>query len=921
MSRETSQKDSLGATLVEVLHRRAERQGDDLAYTFLLDGETAEANLTYAELDRRARGLAATLEAEGVGEGARVLLLYPPGLDYISAFFGCLYAGAVAVPAYPPRSRRPSVRLQSIQESAEAKAVLSTEAVLAGLDRQLARHSGVLWQAAEGAELEKRADDWQDPGVKAEALAFLQYTSGSTAAPKGVMLRHANLLANLEQIRLSFVQTPVERTVIWLPPYHDMGLIGGILTPLYAGNPAILLSPVSFLQRPLRWLDAISRYRGTTSGGPNFAYDLCVEKIGEEERSKLDLSSWTLAFNGAEPVRAATLERFAAAFAPCGFRKEAFLSCYGLAEGTLLAAVGRRGTGATVGAFSAVELEQHRAVAVEPEVAGDSEARTLVGCGTAPEGARMLIVEPESRVPCAPGVVGEIWIAGPAVAAGYWGLPEVTAASFGSHTAGGDGPFLRTGDLGFLDAGGELFVTGRSKDLIILRGRNHYPQDIELTVERSHAALRPRLRRRLRRRGARSGRRGEAGGGAGGAAGAAGGRSGRAGRRRPPGPWPRSTRCRCTPSSCCGRRRSPRRRAARSSAPSAAPAISTARSTRSAPGRAPAAAGPAAETDSDDLETPAGIRRWLAVQVAARAAMTAEEIELDQPLGHYPLDSLAAMELMHAVESRFGVTLSMESFFAGASLDELADTIQERAAAAPPSLLPGSGEADPVGDHPLSRGQQSLWFLHALDPASAAYNVASAVRVRGELDIAALQASIAVLVGRHPVLRTTFPTSRGEPVQRVHPRGAPRFTPVLAELDAQGWNDHRLVDFLAAEGRRPFDLEHGPLMRVVLLTRSALEHVLLLSMHHIVTDFWSLGLLLDDLALLYPALKGGEKAVLPALPSHGLSFTDYVSWQEQMLGGAPLGEQLWDYWRTRLAGELPVLDLHHRPAAAPGADL
>jgi amino acid adenylation domain-containing protein len=905
-------------TLVELLRDRAESKGQDLAYTFLLDGEEAEDNVTYAELDRRARGLAATLQRMGVGGGERVLLLYPPGLDYISAFFGCLYAGAVAVPAYPPRSRRPSARLESIQESAGAKAVLSTEAVLSGLDKQMPRRPGVVWWAAEGAGLEQGAEEWRDPFLPhqtlgGEALAFLQYTSGSTAAPKGVMLRHANLLANLEQIRVSFAQTASERTVIWLPPYHDMGLIGGILTPLYAGNPAVLLSPVSFLQRPLRWLQAISRYGGTTSGGPNFAYDLCVEKTNAEEREKLDLSRWTLAFNGAEPVRAETLERFAAAFAPCGFRKEAFLPCYGLAEGTLLAAAGRRGAGAAVGIFAAGELERHRAVAADASTAASTEGvRTLIGSGTAPVGARILVVDPETCVPCAPGAVGEIWIAGPAVAAGYWGLPEATSATFGAHTASGDGPFLRTGDLGFLggsiEDGGELFVTGRSKDLIILRGRNHYPQDIELTVERSHPALRPgcgaafsvdvegeerlvvvqEVRREHReddpadlvaaiRRAVAEEHEVQV----------------QAVVLLRPATLPKTTSGKI-------QRAATRARFLDGSldalggwqAPAAAEAVSS------------------GTEEPDDLSTPQGVRRWLAVQVAARAGMTADEIELidfERPLGHYPLDSLSAMELMHAVESRFGVILSMESFFAGASLGELADTILDCAAAAPEAAaaLLGTG-VDPVGDHPLSRGQQSLWFLHALNAAGAAYNVTSAVRVRGELDVAALQASIATLVGRHPVLRTTFPTSRGEPVQRVHPPGEAAFIPALAETDAQGWSDHRLADYLAAEGQRPFDLEHGPLMRVVLLTRSALEHVLLLSMHHIITDFWSLGLLLDDLAVLYPALRQKESAALP-LP--GLPYTEYVRWHEEMLADAR-GERLWDYWRSRLAGELPVLDLH-----------
>ncbi|MFY9825399.1 MAG: condensation domain-containing protein, partial [Thermoanaerobaculia bacterium] len=905
------------ATLVEVLRGRAERRGEDLAYTFLVDGESVESDLTYAELDRRARGLAATLAQEGIGGGARVLLLYPPGLDYVAAFFGCLYAGAVAVPAYPPRSRRPSARLQSIQESAGAKAVLSTGAVLAGLERQLPRHPDVLWLAAEGVELEKAAEEWRDPGVGEEALAFLQYTSGSTAAPKGVMLRHANLLANLEQIRLSFAQTPEERTVIWLPPYHDMGLIGGILTPLYAGNPAVLLSPVSFLQRPLRWLQAISRYRGTTSGGPNFAYDLCVEKTDEEERQKLDLSSWTLAFNGAEPVREATLERFAAAFAPCGFRKEAFFPCYGLAEGTLLSASVRRGRGATVGVFAAGELERHRAVAVDPQSpeTENAGARVLVGSGTAPEGARLLVVDPESGVPCAPGAVGEIWIAGPAVAAGYWGLPEATEASFGAHTASGDGPFLRTGDLGFLgDFGeqrGELFVTGRSKDLIILRGRNHYPQDVELTVERSHAALRPGCgaafsveeegeERLVVVQEVRREHRGDDP-----AELVAAIRRAVADEHEVqvhavvllrPATIPKTTSGKIQRAACRARYLDGTLDALGAWRAPVAAEVTAAETV--------AAEEPAAEPA--DLGTPEGVRRWLAAEVAARAGMTAAEIELDQPLGHYPLDSLAAMELMHAVESRLGVVLSMESFFAGASLGELADTIVARAAAAPASVLPLSEPGREEGDHPLSRGQQSLWFLHALDSEGAAYNVASAVRIRGELDVAALRASFAALIERHPALRTTFPTAWGEPVQRVHPAGEVGFDLAFDEVDAQGWSDHRLADYLAAEGQRSFDLENGPLMRVVLLTRSALEHVLLLSMHHIITDFWSLGLLLDDLALLYPALRHQERL---ELPSPGLLYTDYVRWQEEMLAGAE-GERLWEYWRSRLGGELPILDLY-----------
>ena len=484
-AREMRANRGAASTLVELLRRRASRQPERLGYSFLLDGDGDAAEATYAELDRRARGLGATLQRMGV-TGERALLLYPPGLDYIAAFFGCLYAGTTAVPAYPPRPNRPAPRVSAIIENAAPRVILTTTALRPKLESMLPVPPGTTWLVTDGgADLASLADDWRDPGVEPSTLAFLQYTSGSTAAPKGVMLSHANLMHNLELIRACFAQSARERTVIWLPPYHDMGLIGGILEPLYAGYPVTLLSPLAFLQQPVRWLRAISKTRATTSGGPNFAYELCVQKVSAEQRRELDLSSWSLAFNGAEPIRSDTLDRFATAFASCGFRREAFYPCYGLAEATLLVSAGRRLGGPLVRPFAAGELER---------------PRTLVGCGLAadpqPGYPAIAIALPESGKPCAEGEVGEIWVRGPSVAQGYWRQPEETARVFAARfvdTSAGDkaqGPFLRTGDLGFV-AGGELFVTGRLKDLIILRGRNHYPQDIELTVERSHPALRP----------------------------------------------------------------------------------------------------------------------------------------------------------------------------------------------------------------------------------------------------------------------------------------------------------------------------------------------------------------------------------------------------------------------------------------------
>jgi acyl-CoA synthetase (AMP-forming)/AMP-acid ligase II len=476
-------------TLVALLRRRTSENPDRVAFTFLADPETDKGTLTYRELDQRARAIAGTLQSLGLA-GERVLLLYPPGLDYVAAFFGCLYAGAVAVPAYPPRRNRSLDRLQAIAADSRAAVALITPAVGATLTNLSA-------QAAELTALRRilsnqipaeAAHAWQEPSLSGESLAFLQYTSGSTAAPRGVMLSHRNLLHNCRWIHDCFEHTPESRGLIWLPPYHDMGLIGGILQPVYGGFPCYLMSPVTFFSSPISWLQAVSRYRATVSGGPNFAYDLCVRKVSPEQRATLDLACWQVAFSGAEPVRAETLERFAGAFAPCGFRREAFYPCYGLAEATLLASGGKKGRTPWTLSVRKSALEANRG---EPAAPKDPWAQVLVGCGQSLADQQLVIAHPEERTRCRPGEVGEIWLAGPSAAQGYWEKPEESRRTFGARLADtGEGPFLRTGDLGFL-RDGELFLTGRLKDLIILRGRNLYPQDLEWTAERSHPDLQP----------------------------------------------------------------------------------------------------------------------------------------------------------------------------------------------------------------------------------------------------------------------------------------------------------------------------------------------------------------------------------------------------------------------------------------------
>jgi len=482
-------------SLVELGRARAAALGDQPLYTFLPDrpGEDA-VQLSYAGLDLRARAIAGALQRLGAG-GQRALLLYPPGLEFVAAFFGCLYAGVVAVPAYPPRSARTLPRLLEIARDARPAVALTTTelaAMIGGMAAQVPDLSALRLLATNSVPLDQ-AETWTDPGANGSTMAFLQYTSGSTAAPKGVMVTHGNLLHNEEMIRQAFGQTAESVIVGWLPLYHDMGLIGNVMQPLYLGARCVLMSPIAFLQSPKRWLAAITRYRATTSGGPNFAYDLCVRKISPADRADLDLASWDTAFNGAEPVRAETMTRFAEAFGGRGFQARAFFPCYGLAEATLFVS-GGTGPGEVrgaprVAAFDRALLEAGEA---RPLPAADPASRTLVSCGRAWLGQELAIVDPATLAPCAPGAVGEVWLRGSSVAQGYWQRPEETAETFDGRlaTEPNAAPFLRTGDLGFLD-GGELFIAGRLKDLIIIRGRNLYPQDIELTVERSHPALRP----------------------------------------------------------------------------------------------------------------------------------------------------------------------------------------------------------------------------------------------------------------------------------------------------------------------------------------------------------------------------------------------------------------------------------------------
>ncbi|MET0622898.1 MAG: amino acid adenylation domain-containing protein [Pyrinomonadaceae bacterium] len=893
-------------TLADVLRRRAEGQPERVAYRFLSDGEAVADSLTYAGLDFRARVIGQCLRSV-VGAGERVLLLYPPGLEYVAAFFGCLYAGAVAVPAYPPRLNRNARRLQSVAADAQASVALTAPQSLKAVEALFgAPGQTPLRRVIDTTTLpEQLARDWSEPDSDPEGLALIQYTSGSTGNPRGVMLSHANLVHNSRLLQGAFGYDEESRCVSWLPMYHDMGLIGGIMQPLYGGYSCTLMSPTTFLQSPLRWLRAITRERATISGGPNFAYDLCVQKSTPEQRAALDLGSWEVAFNGSEPIRHETLERFRAAFEPSGFRARAFFPCYGLAEATLIVSGGPKGSGPVARAVKAAPLERHEFIPAGDE---EEDARSLVASGACLPGQQVRIVEPETRRLCAGGRVGEIWVSGGSVAQGYWNNVPATEQTFrAALSETNEGPFLRTGDLGVV-LDGELFVTGRLKDLIIIRGLNYYPHDIERTVEKCHPSF-------------------PAHAGAAFAVEQDGAERlvvVQEVRHLPPDAGELFASVRRAVVTEHGIEPAEIVFARYGDVPKTSSGKIQRRSCREAylagtlrvvgawrgdaPGSPPPPAPPKEELDGDALEG------WLRSTLAALVGAGVADFPAESEVGSAGLDSLKAVSLVQLLEAELGVHLSLSKVMQGMTLEELvreclAQLPQEAARSAaspaePQSPTAREGETPRDGEtasYPLSYGQLGFWFLHLASAALSPDNIHIAARVRQPLDVRALRASFVKLVQRHEALRTAYAARQGSPSQHARAEASDFFE----EVDAGGWGAEQLRERLGREIHHRFNLEAEPLLRVRLFRHGATEHTLLLVIHHSVADMWSLAIIARELGVLYEA---EQRAAHAALPPQGAGYRDFVRWQRELVGG-PRGEELWRYWQAQLSGEPPTLNL------------
>ncbi|CAN7202561.1 amino acid adenylation domain-containing protein [Bradyrhizobium sp. LjRoot220] len=877
--------------LVERLRDHVTLRPDRPALRFL-EGDDVAEELTFAALDERIRSVAAQLQQMG-SAGERAIILLPSGVNYAVAFYACLYSGVIAVPAYPPEGNadRYAGRLTGILRDAAPRFILTETALRAVVEAALPELTNVQIVNVD-AVAQGLAADWRETRPRADAVAFLQYTSGSTSEPKGVCVSHGNLTANERAIQAVAGGTPDDVFVSWLPLYHDMGLIGGLLNPLFVGFTGVLMSPRNFLGRPRRWLEAIDRHGGTISGGPDFAFSLCTDRISDDTIRRLDLSRWRFAFSGSEFVRRATLQRFGERFKQAGFDQRALTACYGLAEATLLVSAGEL-------ASETVSYTLDTAALAAGRIAATDEGTDLVACGQTVAGHATCIMRADGSSTPEADEVGEIWVAGPSVALGYWNNPVATSKAFVER----DGMrWLRTGDLGFIQDG-TLVITGRLKDLLIVRGQNVYPTDVEQAVEadvesvrsgrvaafavevdgRESIGVAAEFSRTVLKRG-----NPEA------LAQAIGEAVLRQAQEYPavvillnPQGMPLTTSGKLQRSACSARW-----------ADNSLDSFMVFERGRRRDGAALTA--PASDTER-------------ALASIWRDALGVQAVHREDDFFMLGGNSIAAGQTAAAIRERFGVEVELRSFFDAPTLAAFAGRIDALVGEGAGRALPPIQRAAPASRMTLSHAQERLWFLWNVDPGGTAYTVATTVRLKGKLDHAALSRAMAEIVQRHEVLRTTFVAQEGRAKQVIH--GSLRFG--IRHEDLRLYPARGRAEQAAGIGRaelaKPFDLVNGPLLRAALLQLTDDEHELLLLAHHIVVDGWSLDVMLRELAGLYRSFIRGDVGPPPA-PL--IQYADFASWQRDWLAQGEADRQL-AYWRAKLGDAHPVLALpHDRPRLA-----
>ncbi|MCG8670605.1 MAG: condensation domain-containing protein, partial [Pseudomonadales bacterium] len=920
-------------TLVQLLQARAEAHPDKIAYIFLPDGEGEGIEVTYRDLDAQAKAIAKQLLALG-SDGDRALMLFPSSLEFIYAFFGCLYAGISGVPAYPPRRNQNLGRLKSIIDDCEPSIVLTTSKVMRVAEPLFAETPGLSalkWLAVDEVDISDN-NGWSYPAINGDTLAFLQYTSGSTGNPKGVMVSHGNLLYNEAMIHAGFKFTPDSTFVSWLPLFHDMGLIGMTLQPFYLGVTAVFMSPATFLQKPLRWLQAVTDYKGNVICAPNFAYELCVRQITDEQRAELDLSTITHALSGAEAVRPETIESFISTYEPRGFIRDAFIPTYGLAEATLYVTAATEGRRPLYKNALASELAQHRAVeSTNP----DDKIIKLVSNGVTSLDARVAIVDVQSKKELEEGLVGEIWTGGKHCAQGYWQNPTATEETFAGYLENGDGPFMRTGDLGCI-IDGDLYITGREKDVIIIRGRNHYPQDIEHTVQQSNVALKAdagaafaievegeerliivqEVERRFRLRLNAD-------------VVSASIRQAVAENHElqvhtivfiKPGRILKT-------SSGKIQRRGNKQAFLDGVVQEEAIAVSSVEE-QSADNKKAIEEILELEKDEwlklpDDEKEPRMVK-YLQAMVAKEIGQGIDRIKPDQGLMSLGIDSLQITQLFTRLRDKFDIDLELPALFDAEDFKALASTIAYSINNTKKSQLPPLTKVEREDMMPLSFSQKRMWFFDKLHEQNVAYNLPFALKMQGALDIQALEKSFESMIRRHEIFRTVYVENEGHALQVVQPVPDIRFAAEDLSYLKEPALSRAIDDRVRHEARKPFDLENGPVIRAELFrlpdmdveegvekTRAAEQYLLLITIHHIAADGWSLSVITNEIAKAYEASVNETAPDLEEMP---VQYADFAHWQKQLFDSKVLDSQL-DFWKNSLKG-VPVLDMptdHPRP--------
>lgn len=888
-------------TFVDLFDARVAGRPESCALSLLRNGETVSERLTYSELRCRSLEFAERLQEE-LEPRDRVLLLLPNGVEYAITFLGCLYAGVVAVPAYPTDSRQAASRsrLQSILRNAKPKLILTTngraEAVPNGLfddsgegtrvlevdSMGFVRRSGSLRDEAEresppsNERRARRVAEQRSPDFGPASVAFLQYTSGSTSDPKGVMVTQGNLVANTRAIRTAFAYSEHDRMMSWLPLFHDMGLVGGLLAPLSAGAEVVLMTPEQFVRKPGRWLRAISNLGCTISGGPDFAYRLCLERLKDRELEEIDLSTWRVAFNGAEPVRATTLSSFSDRFAQCGFEGSALLPCYGLAEFTLMVSGAHYRPDLTVQTFDAEALGKGL-------VRRQEGGQRVVSCGSVQAGEQVCVVDPATRVPVDAHVVGEICVAGPSLTAGYHENRRATEETFIELRGR---RFLRTGDMGFV-RDGEIFVTGRQKDMLVVRGQNIYPQDVEELLE-GHFA-------QVRRAAVFSARDGESEG-IGVAVEVRGARG-------------------SAPAICRSIRELTSRECGEPAAevylvrPGVLPLTTSGKIQRrrcsselgdgtiqSLGGYGQGAYWGAALTEKGDAEDHVPDEGSLAERVARvwKEVLGVDCVLLNDTFLGLGGSSLTALQALNRIAEEWGVDLSPALFIGGRTLGEVASTL--RALERHPASRLGSRE---IASCVLSPGEEGLWTAEQLSRGSPNEVLVGSFHLLGNVEIPALEQAFRRVIEDQENLRTNFVAEEDGPRRKVHDAIDFRLEVIVG--GGKPLSEHM------EEMRLPFDLARDQLLRARLIATDENDSDLVLAMHHIITDAWSMDVLERQVLEAYGSIRSGERSPKPR-PGRVMSGAEFAA-EERAWEESKACQKQCRYWENKLAsssGRLPL---------------